>query len=160
MRPPWIEAGPLLSAAGFDSIPSKPLHPVARSLMMAEKPNYAFLPRIDAVTRPVVFTDLLSLARHIERGRNGQNLQLIEVDDIEYAGQLHQGVKVMLLDMCNDPDRCLGFAWLRGEGRTVLDPALRVARLQLHQLPRHRQTDSRARRSLTPQMYSMPESIQ
>lgn len=135
MRPPWIEAAALLGAHGFDSTPPKPLHPVARSLIMADKPNYAFLPRIDAVTRPVVFPDLLSLARHIERGRNSQNLQLIEVDDIDYAGQLHQGVKVMLLDMSNDPERCLGFAWLRGEGRTVLDPALRVARLQMQQAP-------------------------
>ena len=131
MRPPWSEAAVLLASAGFSSAPPKRIHLITRSLIMADKPNYAFLPRIDAVTRPVVFPDLLSLARHIERGRTGQNLQLIEVDDIEHEGQLHQGVKVMLLDMCNDPDRCLGFAWLRGEGRTVLDPALRVARLQM-----------------------------
>lgn len=136
MRAPWVEAGPLLSAAGFDSTPPKPLHPVARSLTMADKPNYAFLPRIDGVTRPIVQPDLLTLARHIERRRNRQNLQLIDVEDIEYEGEVHAGVKVMLLDMANEPEACLGFAWLRGDGRTVLDPALRVARLQIEQAAR------------------------
>lgn len=139
MRRPWVEAGPLLSAAGFDSTPPKPLHPVARSLIMADKPNYAFLPRIDGVTRPIVCPDLMSLARHIERQRGGQNLQLLEVDDIEYDGEMHSGVKVMLLDMGNDPERCLGFAWLRGSGRDVLDPALRAARLSAQAADDHAQ---------------------
>jgi len=139
MRPPWIEAAALLGAAGFDGTPPKPIHPVARSLIMADKPNYAFLPRIDAVTRPIVQPDLLTLARHIERRRNGQALQLIDVEDIEYEGELHTGVKVMLLDMANEPESCLGFAWLRGDGRTVLDPALRVARLQIEQAAREGQ---------------------
>lgn len=126
---PWVETGALLGAHGYDSTPPKPLHPVARSLIMADKPNYAFLPRIDAVTRPIVCPDLMALARHIERQRGDQNLQLLEVDDIEYDGEMHSGVKVMLLDMANDPERCLGFAWLRGSGRNVLEPALRAARL-------------------------------
>jgi len=95
---------------------------------MASKPNYAFLPRVDGVTRPVVCPDLMALARHIERQRGDQNLQLIEVEDIEYDGVMHRGVKVMLLDLANDPERCLGFAWLRGSGRDVLEPALRAAR--------------------------------
>jgi hypothetical protein len=133
MRPPWFEAGPALAAAGFDPTPPTPIHPVARSLMMADKPNYAFLPRIDAVTRPIVCPDLAALARHIERGRNGQNLQLIEVEDIEYAGRMHSGVKVMLLDMANEPEACLGFAWLGGKGRDTLEPALRRARHQAEQ---------------------------
>lgn len=128
MRRPWIEAGVMLAAAGFDSTPAKPLHPIARSLTMASKPNYAFLPRVDGVTRPVICPDLMALARHIERQRADQNLQLIEVDDIEYDGVMHRGVKVMLLDLANDPERCLGFAWLRGSGRDVLEPALRAAR--------------------------------
>ena len=130
---PWIEAIPALSAHGFDSAPSKPVHPIARSLIMADKPKYAFLTRIDGVTRPIVQPDLMALARHIERRRTGQNLQLIDVEDVEYDGQIHAGVTVMLLDMVNEPEACLGFAWLRGDGRTVLDPALRVARLQIEQ---------------------------
>ena len=130
MRPPWIEATALLAAAGFNAGPVKPLHPVARSLIMADKPNYAFLPRIDAVTRPVVCPDLMALARHIERQRNGQGLQLIDVEDIEYDGQMYGGVKVMLLDMANDPEACLGFAYLRGSGQEALRPALRTARQQ------------------------------
>lgn len=139
MRPPWIEGRALLAAAGVDSTPSKPVHPIARSLIMADKPNYAFLTRIDGVTRPIVQPDLMALARHIERRRNGQNLQLIDVEDIEYDGQIHAGVKVMLLDLANEPETCLGFAWLRGDGRTVLDPALRVARLQIEQAAREDQ---------------------
>ena len=128
MRRPWIEAGAMLAGAGFDGTPPKPVHPIARSLTMASKPNYAFLPRVDGVTRPVVCPDLMALARHIERQRGDQNLQLIEVEDIEYDGVMHRGVKVMLLDLANDPERCLGFAWLRGSGRDVLEPALRAAR--------------------------------
>ena len=130
MRPPWFEATAALGAAGFSSAPPQPPHPVARSLIMADTPNYAFLPRIDAVTQPVACPDLMALARHIERKRGGQNLQLIDVDDIEYAGRTYGGVKVMLLDMANDPECCLGFAYLRGSGRAVLDPALRTARHQ------------------------------
>lgn len=87
-------------------------------------------------TRPIVQPDLLALARHIERRRNDQNLQLIDVEDIEYEGEIYVGVKVILLDMANEPEACLGFAWLRGHGRTVLDPALRVARLQIEQAAR------------------------
>lgn len=130
MRPPWIEAAALLAAAGFETGPHQHLHPVARSLIMADKPNYAFLPRIDAVTRPVVCPDLMALARHIERQRNGQGLQLIDVGDIEYDGQIYGGVKVMLLDLADEPERCLGFAYLRGSGQEVLRPALRTARQQ------------------------------
>jgi hypothetical protein len=130
MRRPWIEATALLAAAGFAATFVKPIHPVARSLIMADTPNYAFLPRIDAVTRPVLCPDLMALARHIERQRDGQGLQLIDVEDIEHDGQLYSGVKVMRLDMANEPEACLGFAYLRGSGRTVLEPALRAARHQ------------------------------
>lgn len=131
MRPPFVEAAVLLAVHGHpDGAPPKPIHPAARSLIMADTPNYAFLPRLDAVTRPVLCPDLMALARHIERQRGVQALQLIDVEDIEYDGQVYGGVKVMLLDMANDPERCLGFAYLRGDGRTVLEPALRAARLQ------------------------------
>lgn len=131
MRPPFLEASALLAAHGHSAAPAQPIHPVARSLIMADMPNYAFLPRIDAVTRPIVCADLMALARHIERKRNGQSFQLIEVEDIEHDGRMHQGVKVMLLDMANEPEACLGFAWLRGSGRAVLEPALRAARQQV-----------------------------
>lgn len=72
----------------------------------------------------------MALARHIERQRNRQGLQLIDVEDIEYDGQIYGGVKVMLLDMANDPEACLGVAYLRGSGQEVLRPALRTARQQ------------------------------
>lgn len=130
MRPPWFEATPALAAAGFATAPVKPIHPVARSLIMADTPNYAFLPRTDAVIRPVACPDLMALARHIDRQSQGQNLQLIDVEDIEYAGRLFSGVEILLLDMANEPDRTLGFAYLRDAGRTVLEPALRAARRQ------------------------------
>lgn len=140
MRRPFVEAAVLLAAHGQAfAPPAPPIHPVARSLIMADKPNYAFLPRIDAVTRPVLCPDLMALARHIERQRGDQGLQLIDVEDIEYDGQVYAGVKVMLLDMANDPERCLGFAYLRGSGQDVLRPALRAARLQTEQAAAQRE---------------------
>lgn len=129
MRPPWFEAGPALAAAGHTPFPltagrtgniwTRP---------MVDTATYAFLPRIDAVTKPIVCADLMALARHIERKRDGHGLQLEDVEDLEFAGQpgLHRGVKVTRLDLANEPEVCLGFAWLRGSGREVLEPALRA----------------------------------
>ena len=54
MRRPWIEGAVLLASAGFAAPPAKPLHPVARSLIMADKlaperiprPSDARVPRV------------------------------------------------------------------------------------------------------------------
>lgn len=135
MRPPWIEAGPMLAAAGFALAPVKPLHPLARSLRMADSADFAFLPRLDAVTRPFVFPNCAALARHIERKRDGRPMQLVDVEDIEIEGRagLYTGVQVWTLLPDGSRDECLGWAWLNGQGRERLEPALRAVRRDVGQ---------------------------
>lgn len=136
MRPPWFEAAPALAAAGLPLSPDTARHaavPTLWSHPMIDTARYAFLPRLDAVTKPFVFNDLSALARHIERARTqggDPGLQLEEVEDLQFAGDpgLHRGVQVWLLDLANERERALGYAWLRGDGRDVLEPALRAAR--------------------------------
>lgn len=130
MRPPWIEATALLGASGFQAATPKPLHPLARSLRMADFAAFAFAERLDGVTKPRVFANAASLARHIEGRRFGQALELVDVEDIEVPGRpgLYAGVQVFTLLLDGGRDRCLGYAWLGGPGRERLEPALRAVR--------------------------------
>ncbi|MCZ8195035.1 hypothetical protein [Brevundimonas sp.] len=135
---PWVEAGPLLAAAGLAVGPLPRINPLLRSMLMADfaaissggLPDFAFAPRLDAVTKPRVFPSLARLADHIERRRHGQPLELVDVEDIEIPGRagLYRGVQVFTLLLDNGRDRCLGYAWLGGHGRERLEPALREAR--------------------------------
>lgn len=127
---PWVEAGPLLAAAGLPLAPLARTHPLIRSLTLSDLPDFAFAPRLDAVTKPRVFPSLGRLADHIERRRHGQALELVDVEDIEIPGRagLYRGVQVFTLLLDNGRDRCLGYAWLGGHGRERLEPALREAR--------------------------------
>ena len=132
---PWVEAGPLLAAAGLPLAPHclaklTRTHPLIRSLTLSDLPDFAFAPRLDAVTKPRVFPSLARLADHIERRRHGQPLELVDVEDIEIPGRagLYRGVQVFTLLLDNGRDRCLGYAWLGGHGRERLEPALRAAR--------------------------------
>lgn len=145
MPRPWFEAGPALAAAGFSLTPD-PTQPVTGCIWTCPMINhapYAFLTRIDATTKPTIFPDIHGLARHIERrrlaeqsdGSGDRAIQLEEVEDLQFAGQpgLHRGVQVWLLDLAQDRDRSLGYAWLNGDGRERLEPALRTARRDLGQ---------------------------
>ncbi|PZO07623.1 MAG: hypothetical protein DCF29_03740 [Alphaproteobacteria bacterium] len=129
MRRPWFEAGPALAAAGF-SLTTAATRGSAWKHPMVDTALYAFLPRLDAVTKPFVFADIQGLARHIDRNSLGQALQLEEVEDLQFAGVegLHRGVQVWRLDISNDREASQGYAWLKGRGRDVLDPAMREAR--------------------------------
>lgn len=136
MPRPFIEAAALLAAQGFCALPpARGSVFSSRSIVLPITPSgsaarFAFLPRIDAVTKPFVFDDLPALARHIERQRQGQTMQLEDVEHLEFAGSpdLHHGVQVWALDMAGDRDRSLGYAWLDGRGRETLEGALRAAR--------------------------------
>lgn len=135
MRRPWIEAAPMLAAAGCTAAAIKPLHPLARSLRMAATADFAFMPRLDAVTRPYVFPTALALARHIERKRTARAMELVDVEDIEIEGRagLYTGVQVWTLYPDGGRDECLGWAWLNGRGRDRLEPALRSVRRDVSQ---------------------------
>jgi hypothetical protein len=139
MRPPWFEARVAIAAAGHAFTPD-PDAPVTGSIWtqpMINLASFAFLTRIDATTKPTVFPDLHHLARHIERKRldagADRAIQLEEVEDLQFAGQpgLHTGVQVWLLDMAHERELSLGYAWLKGDGRERLEPALRTARRDL-----------------------------
>lgn len=104
---------------------------------MSQSIDFAFLPRIDAVSRPVVFTSLIGLARYIERKRFGQGIQLEEIEGIHAQrnmvagdagtprdGLRDRGVQIHTLMLDGGFDRSMGFAWLRGGGREDLQAAL------------------------------------
>lgn len=102
---------------------------------------YAILPRLNAVTKPIVFSDAAGLAAYIERRRGGQGLELVEIEDLHHQwrmegggqgvdapeGARDRGVQVWTTDLGNNRDRCLGWAWLNGGGMEVLRDALRRA---------------------------------
>lgn len=136
MRPPWIEAGPLLAAAGHEFVANpKPLSPWRR--LMSDKIDYAFLPRIDAVAKPTIVGSLDRLAQIIEGKRFGQAIMLEEIEDLHArrqmatgdgpdapAGLRDRGVQIWTQLIDGGRDRSLGFAWLRGGGREELQQAL------------------------------------
>lgn len=143
MRRPWFESGPALAAAGHAPTPP-PLDGAATpalgriwTLPMIHDADFAFLTRIDATTKPTVCVDLHALARHIERRRlelaGDRAIQLEEVEDLQFANRpgLHRGVQIWLLDMAHEREASLGYAWLKGDGRDRLEPALRTARRDL-----------------------------
>jgi hypothetical protein len=147
MRRPWFEAGPALAAAGH-APPPPPIGGAATpapgciwTLPMIHDADFAFLTRINATTKPTVCADLHGLARHIERRRlalgGDRAIQLEEVEDLQFANRpgLHRGVQVWLLDMAHERETSLGYAWLKGEGRDRLEPALRTARRDLAASP-------------------------
>lgn len=94
--------------------------------------RYALLPKIDNITKPKLFRTLGELCASIERERADKGLHLVEVEDIEFrdVSGLHRGVQVWSLDMANEKDRMIGYAWLNGAGRDTLEPALRQARIK------------------------------
>lgn len=138
MRSPWFEAAPCLAAAGFAA--ATPVTPQTVWSRFAMQPApFALLPRLDAVTRPIVFQDLDTLAGHVERTRHGQGLDLVEVEDLHFQWRAagggkdidpparDRGVQIWTTDLGNNRDRCLGWAWLNGKGLEALMVALRRA---------------------------------
>lgn len=117
--PVWLQRSQPNYAATL-TIGRRPAMPASR---------YALLPTLDNHAKVQTFRTLDALAAAVETARRGQALELVEVEDIEFSdvSGLHRGVQVFTLDMGNDRDRMLGFAWLNGGGREALQPALRAA---------------------------------
>ncbi|MBJ7446820.1 MAG: hypothetical protein JHC81_04735 [Brevundimonas sp.] len=140
MRPPWSEATALIGAAGF-SPPPPNYRPSIWSRHAMQSAPFAILPRLDAVTKPIVFPDANALAAYIERSRGGQGLDMTEVEDLHFlwraegggadvdppAENRDRGVQVWTTMLDGSRDRCLGWAWLNGGGLEVLKAALRRA---------------------------------
>lgn len=89
--------------------------------------RFALLPRFDATVKPIVFPDLNSLARRIQRERGEQAIDLIEVGDLQFHGRpdARTGVQVFTLDDTGGRDRFIGYAWLDNGGMETLRSALR-----------------------------------
>ncbi len=121
MRPPWTEAAALLAAHHHPAASPADLYR-RRPVMPA-----------DPAAKPRVFPDLEALARHIQRERGLQALELVETEDLELQGdpRPRRAVTVFTLDAANDRDRLIGHAYLDGRGRETLQAALRRNRLVL-----------------------------
>lgn len=131
---PHVEAAALMGAHGLRLVPLRP----KGTRRMTAHARFAFIPRDDGgELRPVACQDLHALARHIERKRDDHGLELVDADDVEVPGRdaLQTGVQVWLLGPHETRLKILGWAWLDGQGRERLEPALRTAR---NDLARHR----------------------
>lgn len=137
---PWIEATALLAAHGL--VGTAAPTPYLRRYPMTDGVRFAFITRLDAVTKPRVFPSIDALADHIEGMRFGQAIQVEEVEDLRFqwrsaAGRPEPvepdarpdiGVQIWTLMLDNSRDRALGFAWLDGGSIDRLQPALERAR--------------------------------
>ncbi|WP_426018958.1 hypothetical protein [Brevundimonas sp. DWR2-3-1b1] len=128
MRPPWIEGVALLAAHNLPTPAPRNLH--RRRYRMSHDVRFAIL-TANPADKPKAFADLDALARHIQRERGLQALELIEIEDLEIEGDTspRRAVSVFALDAGNDRDRLIGHAYLDGQGMAVLQAALRRNRL-------------------------------
>lgn len=128
MRPPWIEGVALLAAHNLPTPAPRNLY--RRRYRMSHDVRFAIL-TANPADKPKAFPDIEALARHIQRERGLQALELVEIEDLEIDGdtQNRRAVSVFALDAGNDRDRLIGHAYLDGKGRDVLQAALRRNRL-------------------------------
>lgn len=132
MDRPWIEGVALLAAHNLPTPAPRNLYRrrYRMSPINGDPVRFAIL-TANPADKPKAFPDLEALARHIQRERGLQALELVEVEDLEIDGdtQNRRAVSVFALDAGNDRDRLIGHAYLDGKGRDVLQAALRRNRL-------------------------------
>ncbi|WP_404419170.1 hypothetical protein [Brevundimonas vesicularis] len=128
MDRPWIEGVALLAAHNLPTPAPRNLY--RRRHRMSQDVRFAIL-TANPADKPKAFPDVEALARHIQRERGLQALELVEIEDLEIDGdtQNRRAVSVFALDAGNDRDRMIGHAYLDGKGRDVLQAALRRNRL-------------------------------
>ena len=131
MARPFIDAA-LLGAHGHRAAPAIRIR---KGPAMSLDIRFALLPGLNTREQIKGFTDLNALARHIQRERGLQGLDLTEVEDMEIANrpEATKGVEVWTLNDGNDRDRFLGFAFLDNHGLETLQVALRRNRLVVDQ---------------------------
>ena len=135
MTRPFIDAAALLAAGGHRLSEPTDRQSIWNRHRMTPAP-YALLTRLDERTRPVVFPNLHALADRLERDRRGQQLELVEVEDLHFlwrtvggargidAPERDLGVQVWTRLRDGSRDCCLGWAWLNGSGLEILRQAL------------------------------------
>ncbi len=130
MRPPWIEGVALLAAHNLPTPAPRNLY--RRRFRMSHDVRFAIL-TANPADKPKAFPGLDALARHIQRERGLQALELVEIEDLEIEGdhEARRAVSVFTRDAGNDRDRLIGHAYLDGRGLDALEAALRRNRLVL-----------------------------
>lgn len=131
MARPFIDAA-LLGAHGHRAAP---VTRIRKGPVMSLDIRFALLPSLNTREQIKGFPDLNALARHIQRERGLQGLELTEVEDMEIANrpEATKGVEVWTLNDGNDRDRFIGFAFLDNHGLETLQAALRRNRLVVDQ---------------------------
>lgn len=127
MARPFIDAA-LLGAHGHSAAP---VIRIRKGPRMSNDIRFALLPGLNTREQIKAFPDLNALARHIQRERGEQGLDLNEVEDMEIADRADatRGVEVWTLNDGNDRDRFIGYAYLDDQALETLRSALRRNRL-------------------------------
>lgn len=94
-----------------------------RSPRMPAEADYALVKQARYPFKPLVFTSLADLARHIHRMRGDDALEL-KPWRLVYGGGLRHVTEVLATDQVADRTRRIGYAWHKGEPREVLQAAL------------------------------------
>jgi hypothetical protein len=93
---------------------------------------YALFPNVQPRMKPFAYPSLDALARRIHRDRRGDALQLRTVT-VRFKDRPRSAVQVMAEDI-GGRTRLIGYAWLAGKPREVLEAALeRVEALDAQQ---------------------------
>lgn len=131
MRRPWIEAAALLAAHDKPLPPPKGdgRHRRGRAALAGDI-DYALI-GANPHDKPMAFRDLDHLARHIQRERGEQGLEMDDIADLECKGDrvARPGVSIFATDVDGRRDRLIGHAWLKGGRLEHLKAALRRNRL-------------------------------
>lgn len=127
MARPFIDAA-LLGAHGHSAAP---VIRIRKGPAMSQDIRFALLPSLNMREQVRAFPDLNALARHIQRERGDNGLDLNEVEDMEIANrpQATRGVEVWTTNDANDRIRFVGYAYLDDQGLETLRSALRRNRL-------------------------------
>lgn len=131
MARPFIDAA-LLGAHGHSA---GPVIRIRKGPAVSQDIRFALLPSLNMREQVRAFPDLNALARHIQRERGDNGLDLNEVEDMEIANRPEAtcGVEVWTTNDANDRIRFIGYAYLDDHGLESLRSALRRNRLVVDQ---------------------------
>lgn len=93
---------------------------------MSNDIRFALLSTLNMGAKVKAFPDLDSLARAIHRARDGQPLDMNEIEDMEITSRpsATRGIEIHTLNDGNDRTGFVGYAYLDNHGLTTLKSAL------------------------------------
>lgn len=94
---------------------------------MSNDIRFALLPTLNMGAKVKAFPDLDSLARAIHRARDGQPLDMNEIEDLEITTHpdATRGIEIYTLNDGHDRTGFVGYAYLDNQGLGTLKAALR-----------------------------------